>query len=627
MRACGGARTRVACGGARTRSACGGCEWSYLEETMRRATVALAFCLASAAAIACSREAAPPKTVASRGPIAKPATLPSFDEHDVDALLAKAWAAKGVTPAARADDATFLRRVYIDIVGTIPPPEKVISFVADASPDKRKKLVDELLASPSYAEHWADYWEDELLGQARAGDIDRLALRIWLRDEFAKNVSWDKIVIALLTASGQNSAGGAYVKTMSEAEKEIAKSETPINGAVNYVLKFRDTPQDWAGSASKTFLGVQIQCAQCHDHKTEKWKQQDFQKFAACFMRAQTLPLDGPMMKGLKRALVRDIDRPLPRFMRDADLQPIGRAAPTALDGTAMTGNVRDAIAHWMTSNPTFARAAVNRMWGHFLGRGFVDPIDDIRDSNPSDAPDLEQALAKDFSEHQFDLKRLVRTIALSQAYGLSTAPSATQDAKVAPVLWSRFRATPLGPNEMLDAVIDATAVDDALRRLGRFNVEELTEKLRTLYGFVFDVDEEFDRPTFEGTITQALIQLNGRLIAGGSTAFSGTVVSNVARADMTNAQRVEALYLRTLSRKPTADELQTWTAYLANPPAVDATQKHFDAPKRIVTGGKGADPLARAEGKIPETHDAKIAALEDLMWTLLNSSEFVLNH
>lgn len=332
-------------------------------------------------------------------------------------------------------------------------------------------------------------------------------------------------------------------------------------------------------------------------------------------------------MKGLKRALVRDIDRPLPRFMRDTDLQPIGRAAPTALDGTAMTGNVRESIARWITTNPLFARAAVNRTWGHFLGRGFVDPIDDIRESNVPDAPELEDALSKDFSEHHYDLKRLIRTIALSQVYGLATAPSPSQDAKTAPVLWSRFRAMPLGPNEMLDAVMDATAVDDALRRLGRFNVEELTEKLRALYGFVFDVDEEFDRPTFEGTITQALIQLNGRLIAGGSTAFPGTVVSNVAHAGMTDAARVESLYLRVLSRKPSPDELVAWTKYLAEPPPVDTTQRRFDAPKRVASGGKGADPLARAEGKIPETHDPKIAAVEDLMWTLLNSSEFVLNH
>ena len=585
----------------------------------------LAAALVGASAIAgCSHDAAPVRTP-TNGAVTKPALPREFSSADVDALLKKAWAEKGVTPSAPVDDATFLRRAWIDIVGTIPPAEDVTSFVADTSPTKREKLVDTLLASPAYAEHWADYWEDELMGQARQGDIDRLALRLWLRDQFAKNVAWDKIVYALVTASGQNSVGGERAKSMSEAERAIAKSDTPINGAVNYVLKYRDTPQDWAGSASKTFLGVQIQCAQCHDHKTEKWKKEDFQKFAASFMRAQTLPLDGPMMKGIKRALVRDIDRPLPRFMRDMDLQAIGRATPTALDGTPMTGNVRDSMGKWMTASPSFSRAAVNRMWGHFLGRGFVDPFDDLRPSNPPQAPELEDALAKDFASHHYDLKRLIKTIALSQAYGLSTGAGT-------PVLWSKFRATPLGPNELLDAVIDATGVDDALRRLGRFNVEEITEKLRQLYGFVFDVDEEFDRPSYEGTITQALIQLNGRLVAGGSTALPGSTVANAARADMTDAQRVEALYLKTLSRRPTRDELASWTKYLANPPALDkadpiaSTVKVARGTVNAATRAKN-DPLARASEKIPETRDPKVAALEDLMWTLLNSSEFVLNH
>jgi hypothetical protein len=573
--------------------------------------VFLAVALTAAAIAGCDHTTTPARTPQATAR-ATPAPLREFSSVDVDAFLEKAWAEKGITPAAPVDDATFLRRAWLDIVGTIPPPNDVTAFVADASPNKRAKLVDALLASPAYAEHWADYWEDELMGQARQGDIDRLALRLWLRDQFAKNVPWDRVVQSLVTASGQNSVGGERAKSLGEAERAIAKSDTPINGAVNYVLKFRDTPQDWAGSASKTFLGVQIQCAQCHDHKTEKWKREDFQKFAACFMRAQTVPLDGAMMKGIKRALVRDIDRPLPRFMRDADLQPIGRASPTALDGSAMTGNVRESVATWMTTSPWFSRAAVNRMWGHFLGRGFVDPVDDLRPSNPSDAPELEDALAKDFAAHHYDLKRMIKTIALSRPYGLSTGSGAA-------VLWSRFRATPLGPNELLDAVIDATGVDDALRRLGRFNVEEITERLRQLYGFVFDVDEELDKPTYEGTITQALIQLNGRLVAGGSTALPASAVANVARADMTDAQRVEALYLRTLSRRPTKDELDGWTKYLASPPPL--TQS--DPPK-----AKGSqDPLARATEKIPETRDPRVAALEDLMWTLLNSSEFVLNH
>jgi hypothetical protein len=546
------------------------------------------------------------------------APVHTFDSTDVDALLEKAWTAHQVTPAPPANDATFLRRVYLDLVGTIPPPEKVTAFLADMSADKRSKLVDELLASPAYAEHWADYWEDELMGRSQAQDIDRLTLRLWLRDQFQKNVAWDKVVASLLTASGQNTVGGERPKTLKDAANALAKSAEPINGAVNYVLKYRDTPQDWAGSASKTFLGVQIQCAQCHDHKTEKWKKDDFQKFAACFMRAQTLPLDGAMAKGLRRALVRDIDRPLPRFMRDPELAAIGRATPTALDGTAMQGNPREAITKWITESPTFAREAVNRMWAHFLGRGFVDPFDDLRPSNPTDAPEVESVLARDFAQHHYDVKRLIRIIALTRAYGLSTDKSP-------PLLWSRFRAQQLGPNELLDAIVDATQVDEALRRLGRFNVEELLERVRTLYGFVFDVDEEFDKPSYEGNITQALIGLNGRLIAGGSTAIPGTAVARIARSDMTDEEKVVALYLRTLSRKPTREETDDWVKYLSNPPPLSNAQAP-DSPtgKRVQQGPMRKAPII---DRVPETREARIAAVEDLMWTLLNSSEFTLNH
>ena len=601
---------------------------------MKARLFSLAVCLGSAAALGFAGcGTAPPKVATSPKPPAARATAPGMTSADVDAALRTEWRKRGVTPAAPIDDARFLRRAYVDIVGTIPPPEKVSTFVADGSKDKRAKLVDELLASPAYAEHWADYWEDELLGQARAADIDRLALRVWLRDRFAKNTPWDKVVTDLVTATGQNGPGGERAQTLAAEEHAIARSSEPVNGAVNYALKYRDAPQDWAGAASKTFLGVQIQCAQCHDHKTERWTQQDFRKFAACFMRAQTVPLDAPMTKGPHRALVRDIDRPLPRFMKNPDLDDIGRAAPTALDGTPMQGTLRGSVAAWMVKTPWFAEEAVNRMWAHFLGRGFVDPVDDLRPSNPADAPELFDRLARDFAAHGFDLARLVRQIALSEAYALSTATPGEEAARP-PVLWSRFRTTPLGPNELLDAEIDATGVDDALRRLGRFDVEAITERLRTLYGFVFDVDEELDRPNYEGTITQALIQLNGRLIAGGSTALPGTAVARIARdPGMTDAQRVEALYLRTLSREPTTEELDGWTKYLADPPplapvddAKDAGTPAPAAPRRKGARG-GGDALARATQRIPPTRDPKIAAFEDIMWTLLNSSEFVLNH
>ena len=512
----------------------------------------------------------------------------AFGPTDVDAKLRAAWRAAGVVPAARAEDAQWLRRVYLDLIGTVPAPETVNSFVADASEAKRAKLVDELLASPGYAEHWSIYWDDELMGRVKAGDLDRMAFRAWLQEQFAKNVPWDKVVYALITATGQNSVGGAQAKTVGQAQAAMEGNDD-VAGSVNYVLRFRDTPQDFAGSASKTFLGVQIQCAQCHDHKTEKWKQQDFDKFAACFTRTQLVPQGDKGMKGIQRVEVRDLDRPAPRFQKNGDLAPILSAAPTALDGTALSGNVRQAVGAWITKAPWFAQEAVNRAWAHFVGRGFVDPVDDLRPSNPPEAAELFDALTRDFAEHGYDLHHLFRTIALSEAYALSPTPPPGAKAGP-PELWSRFRMTPLGPEELLNAIFQAAGPS----RRGKADVDAQKERLRQLYSFVFDVDEEFDRPSYEGTLTQALTMLNGKVVAGASSASPGTGLHALAtNASMTDAQRIEALYLRTLSRKPTATEQAEWAKRLAS----------------------AAVPAERA------------ATLEDLQWTLLNSAEFIFNH
>ena len=545
---------------------------------MRR-TLAFAFVILASGA--CGHDAPPakPPPVASARP-----SPPPFGAKDVDAKLRAAWQAAGATPSGPVDDAGWLRRVYLDLIGTIPAPDTVTTFVADRSEGKRAKLVDELLASPGYAAHWSVYWDDELMGQARAGDLDRMAFRAWLEEEFAKNEPWDKLVYALLTATGQNSVGGARAKTVGQAQAALADNDE-VEGSVNYALRFRDAPQDFAGSASKTFLGVQIQCAQCHDHKTEKWKQEDFDKFAACFTRTQLVPQGDKGMKGIKRVEVRDLDRPAPRFQKNGDLAPILKATPTALDGTAMAGNVRQAVGAWITKNPWFAEEAVNRAWAHFLGRGFVDPVDDLRPSNPPAAPELFDALTKDFAGHGYDLRHLFRTIALSEAYALSATPPAGAKAGP-PELWSRFRMTPLGPEELLNAIFQAAGP----ARRGKADVDELKERLRQLYSNVFDVDEEFDRPSYEGTLTQALTMLNGKVVAGASSAAPGTAIhALVTNASLSDSQRVEAMYLRTLSRRPTAAELDAWTKLLASGP--------------------------------------KPTTLEDLQWTLLNSAEFIFNH
>jgi hypothetical protein len=560
-------------------------------------TKILVSALAAAALAACGHSAPPPQSPSPAAPTAanvvpKEQKVPAFGAESIDGALRDAWKAAGVTPAPRADDATFIRRGYVDVVGTVPPPEATAKFIADASPDKRKKLVEELLASPAYAEHWMNYWDDVLMGRENKGPlVDRMAFRYWLRARFEANAPWDRMVKDLVAAKGQNSVGGPKTKGPGLAmqvplgttiDKEDADELAKVNGAVNWTLRFEQTPQDLAGNASRVFLGVQIQCAQCHDHKTEKWKQDDFRKFASGFLHQKVDPIEDKDKKLIRRVELVDSARVAPRFAKNAETAPIAKMNPTALDGTdlAKGEGTRQALASWMTAkeNPWFAKAFVNRMWGHFLGRGFVDPVDDIRPSNPATMPELLDKIAADFAAHDFDIKHLIRTITATEAYQASAAKTAG-GTDPENKLWARFHLVPLGPEELLNALIGVTGV----KRL-----EQQRMQLVRQYAFLFEVDETDDTPDYSGTVSQALALLNGSLTAQGAKALPASALAGVLAMPGDDAAKVDALSLRVLSRPPTDSEREKWVGY-------------------VKKGGK--------------------KGYEDVLWAMLNSSEFVFNH
>ncbi|HEY6461644.1 MAG TPA: DUF1553 domain-containing protein, partial [Polyangiaceae bacterium] len=534
-------------------------------------------------------------------------------------------------------------------------------FLADRTEARavaRTRMIDEVLASPLWADHWTSYWDDVWMGRvARAPDVDRGAFRAWLHDVLARNVAWGEVVTQLLTATGQNSEGGSRREAYANEGKGGAAAG--VNGAVNWTLRYQKTPQDLAGTASRTLLGVQIQCAQCHDHKTEKWTQKDFQSFAAAFVRTRLVPIDrGKAMGEVKRVELRDLDRPAPRFAKMGDLGDVTKARPAALDGTGLDGQpggVRAALARWVTSpqNPWFARAFVNRMWGHFLGRGFVDPIDDLRPSNPPAAPALLDALAADFAASGYDVKHLVRVITGTEAYALAATAPGESTAKVDPEgkLWEHFRVTPLGPEELLDALVAATRLDAVVRATGRLDLEQVRFKVKQRYGFLFDVDEETDAGEFEGTIAQALALLDGGVTATGASVLPGSALADVLAAPGDDASKIEAIYLRTLTRLPTADEVARWTAFVNDAPtegtaAQGAAGAAGPAGANVAIASASAGtvpgvPAKRGSGKARqpdplrgleeragrERGSARVHAYEDMLWTILNSSEFVLNH
>lgn len=585
--------------------------------------------------------AAPPaKGPASATPVTAAPAKTTFGAPAIDAALRDAWKAENVTPAPRCDDATFIRRATLDILGTIPTAEAVTEFIADPAPDKRKKLVDKLLEAPQYAEHWMNYWDDVLMGREVKGPVvDRVAFRYWLRARFEANAPWDRIVRDLVAATGQNSLGGARIRLpqamamqvpmgtsvpgKGDATGEEGTDLDSINGAVNWTLRFEQQPQDLAGNASRIFLGVQIQCAQCHDHKTEKWKQDDFRRFTAAFLHQRIENADKKQAGVIRRVELADTQRVAPRFAK-GDLAPVAQAKATALDGTDLEKGegTRKALAAWLTAkeNPWFAKAFVNRMWGHMLGRGFVDPVDDMRPGNPAVMPDVLERLAGDFVAHDYDVKHLVRTIAATEAYSLAASSDAKPDAENK--LWARFRLVPLGPEELMNALLRATKLEDAAKKAGIANLEALRVQLVRQYAFLFDLDEEADAPDYSGTVTQALSLLNGQLVGQGSRGLPGSTLDDVlAKADEPDAAKIDALALRILSRKPTADERTKWVAFVHV--ASKTPGATIPPPKK---GGPGQGPLGRLGNRAAGT-DPRRAAYEDLVWAWLNSSEFTFNH
>lgn len=501
---------------------------------------------------------------------ALPAQARELSAADVDKLLVAEWKKAHVQPAAPVDDARFFRRIWLDLAGTIPPPEAVQTFLADEKPGRRERAVEALLAAPSYATHFTNVYERLFIGRGlRGARADHDAFRSWLAAALQKNLGWGDLTHQLLTATG----------------------DTDKDGATNFFFRYAQSPTDLTGKVARTFLGVQIQCAQCHDHPTEKWKRDDFRKLAAVFVRTGAQPLE----KGaFKRFRVRDFPiavAGLNMKMSDADLKAIEDARPAALDGTDFTGanNRRASFADWLVrpTNAWFARAQVNRVWAMLVGRGFVEPIDDFRTSNPPAAPAVLEALANDFATHGYDLKRLIKLITATRAYQLSAAPPKKGALADAERLFARYPLRALGPEELYDSLMLSTHVEPVFRRFAGANFEKQRMQLRNLVTFLFDVDEEAEPGEFEGTVPQALLLMNGPLINAGASALPGTALTEILADKGSDESKIEQLYLRTLSRRPTGAETVRWASY--------------------VSAGR--------------------PAYEDLFWALLNSSEFQMRH
>lgn len=481
----------------------------------------------------------------------------------VDAALQTHLDAKKVAPAPDASDAEFLRRVSLDIAGVIPSPERVSSFLAATEPDKRAKLIEELLASPEYARRMTDIWKGLLIpNTAASARRKHEPFTQWLEKGFEANKRLDVLAREVLTANGLQDE----------------------DGAVTFFLT-HETQDEIADRVSRVFLGVQLQCAQCHKHPFGDWTQDEYWGFAAFFGKLKSVYVKDE--KGQRYGAKEDsAPKSKPLLM----VPPSRKAVPPTFlrDGKATVpadGPYLPALAGWIASpkNPYFAQAGVNRVWHQFFGRGLVTPVDDMTAANTPSHPELLAALASEFAASGFDLKHLIRGICNSAAYQRTGKGGSGSDDKA---LYDRAAIKVMTPYQMFDSL---QAVFSLANNEKTPAPTDATRKVkageRGRFAAYFKGEDDPDPIEYQAGIPQALYLMN----AGHHYAIAKAANETVIRKK-TPAAVVETLFLATLSRPPTEAEAKKMLAHL----------------------GAAKD---------------KRTAYQDVLWALVNSSEFVSNH
>jgi hypothetical protein len=490
-------------------------------------------------------------------------------QNFIDDLVWNKLQTLAIVPSVSAPEHTFLRRAYLDVIGRLPSPHETRAFLADTSPSKREELVDALLARPEYADYWANKWVDLLRPNPyRVGIKPTMAFDAWIREAFRENRPYDQFVRDLVTAQGSAWRNGAAT-----------------------LFRDRRTPDEITPVISQLFLGVRLECAKCHHHPFEVWGQDDFYSLAAYFARVAhkgegiSPPISGgeeivfvAESGSVRHPITREVLAPRPLF---------GEARPIAPGE-----DPRRVLAEWITSddNPYFTQVAVNRVWAELMGRGLTEPVDDLRATNPPSNPALLEALATDFREQRYDLKKLIRRIMTSHVYGLS---SEAHERNVSDTRnYSRHYRTRLRAEVLLDAVCDVTGAPESFDGMpeGTRSMEIWTHRVDSLFLDAFGRPDANQDPPYErlpdSTIVQALHLMNAPDLHKKITDDGGRAVK-LAASDLSPEAIVEELYLLVYNRLPAADERQAVTAVFA------------------------AEPNRRQ-------------ATEDLMWALLNTPEFI---
>jgi len=498
-------------------------------------------------------------------PFGKIEPFPEFARHNfIDELVLAEWKRMGVKPSPLSTDAEFMRRVSFDIIGTLPTPDELRKFLASNDPDKRNKLIDELLERPEFADYWALKWGDLLRVHRRyVGDKGLSSFGGWLRRSIRENKPLDRMVRELLTSQGN----------------------LFNNGPVAYYF-VDQKPEELAETTAQLFLGVRLQCARCHHHPFEVWGQEDYYGIAAFFTRLEVRENNDAGRFGGMRTL-----RPVSVETRTLQVPSKPKLLGARVIDPDAEADLRRPLAEWITKadNPFFARNLANRYWAYLTGRGLVEPIDDMRATNPASHPELLDMLSKELSSHGFDAKHLIRTICRSRVYQLTSGPDENAS------LFTHRVPRRLPAEVLLDAINQATGYDEAFAgclpgtRAIALPDPTVPSTFLTTFGRPLRNNPcECNRDS-SPDLLQALHLLNSTTLNTKIANPKGRIAGLMAK-NLSDDAMCEELYVATLSRKPT------------------------DAERKIVR-----ELLADAP--------TKKEVWEDVLWALLNSAEFSFNH
>jgi hypothetical protein len=481
-------------------------------------------------------------------------------DQRIDARLTQAQ----VTAAASSSDAEFLRRVYLDLTGAVPRVADARRFFNDGRPDKRARLIDELLSSPAHANHLASIWRSMMLpGGVNLEQINSVVgVQNWLRQRFSENLRYDNLVSELLVASASNESGPALYYTSLEL-----------------------APEKLASSTARIFLGLQLECAACHDHPFDKWKQRDYWGYASFF--AQLRQSDGSGMEMQYRLI--DVDEGEVRLPNTNEIVP-----PTFPGGGSPRpdelGSRRQQLAVWMASrdNPYLARAAVNRVWWFLFGRGIVEPVDDLGPHNPPSHPEVLEELTQYFINTGFDLRELFRTLVLTEAYQRT---SRWTDVPPPPELYARYPIKALSAETLHDSLSRVLPRRSQIAMPGANIASPLLDPQRQQ--FLLKMQGQGKSPLdYHAGILQALVLLNGAELTEATAVGRGPLLVALESPLFSEGDRLETMFLATLTRFPTKQERAIF--------------------------------LKHIESRSPSE---KNKAWSDVLWALLNTAEFSTNH